>query len=64
VTLRRRDAHSAGAAREFALPVAVRAIGSYFLFRMVFQKEPRDLAAIKLYVFGRPRQRAGADPSG
>lgn len=33
-------------------PVAVRAIGSYFLFRMVFQPEPRDLATIKIYVFG------------
>lgn len=32
--------------------VPVRAIGSYFLFRMVFQTAPRDLAAIKLYVFG------------
>ncbi|WP_291851167.1 hypothetical protein [Accumulibacter sp.] len=31
--------------------VPVQAIGSYFLFRMVFQKEPADLAAIKLYVF-------------
>ena len=31
--------------------VPVQAIGSYFLFRMVFQKEPRELAAIKLYVF-------------
>jgi hypothetical protein len=32
-------------------PVAVQRVGSYFLFRMVFQKEPPDLAAIKLYVF-------------
>jgi len=32
--------------------VAVRAIGSYFLFRMVFQPEPRDFATIKIYVFG------------
>lgn len=31
--------------------VPVQAIGSYFLFRMVFQKEPADLAAIKIYVF-------------
>jgi hypothetical protein len=31
--------------------VPVQAVGSYFLFRMVFQKEPADLAAIKLYVF-------------
>ncbi|WP_245754511.1 hypothetical protein [Candidatus Accumulibacter aalborgensis] len=31
--------------------VPVRAIGSYFLFRMVFQPEPRDLATIKIYVF-------------
>lgn len=30
--------------------VPVEAIGSYFLFRMVWQKEPADLAAIKLYV--------------
>lgn len=33
----------------YAIPV--HAIGSYFLFRMVFQNEPPDLAAIKLYVF-------------
>ena len=31
--------------------VPVQAVGSYFLFRMVFQKEPADLAAIRLYVF-------------
>jgi hypothetical protein len=31
--------------------VPVQAIGSYFLFRMIFQKEPRALAVIKLYVF-------------
>ena len=31
--------------------VPVQAIGSYFLFRMVFQKDPPELAAIKLYVF-------------
>lgn len=31
--------------------VPVQPIGSYFLFRIVFQKEPADLAAIKLYVF-------------
>ncbi len=31
--------------------VPVQAIGSYFLFRMTFQNEPHDLAAIKLYVF-------------
>ncbi len=31
--------------------VPVQAIGSYFLFRMVWQKEPADLAAIKVYVF-------------
>lgn len=30
--------------------VPVQAIGSYFLFRIVFQKEPHDLAAVKLYV--------------
>lgn len=30
--------------------VPVEAIGSYFLFRMVWQQEPADLAAIKLYV--------------
>lgn len=39
-----------------ALPVAspytvpVQKIGSYFLFRIVFQQEPVDLAAIKVYV--------------
>ena len=27
------------------------AIGSYFLFRVVFQKEPADLANIKLYTY-------------
>jgi hypothetical protein len=27
------------------------AIGSYFLFRIVFQKDPADLANIKLYVY-------------
>ena len=27
------------------------AIGSYFLFRIVFQKEPADLANIKLYTY-------------
>jgi len=27
------------------------AIGSYFLFRIVFQKEPADLAGIKLYTY-------------
>ncbi len=31
--------------------VPVEAIGSYFLFRMTFQKKPADLAAIKIYVF-------------
>ncbi len=31
--------------------VPVQAIGSYFRFRMTFQKDPHDLAAIKLYVF-------------
>lgn len=31
--------------------VPVQAIGSYFLFRMLFEKEAPDLAAIKLYVF-------------
>ncbi len=35
-------------ASPYAVPV--QAIGSYFLFRMVWQKEPADLAAIKLYV--------------
>ena len=30
--------------------VAVEKVGSYFLFRVVFQKEPADLAAIKVYV--------------
>jgi hypothetical protein len=37
-------------ASPYAVPV--QAIGSYFLFRMVLQEEPADLAAIKLYVFG------------
>lgn len=27
------------------------AIGSYFLFRIVFQKEPADLANVKLYTY-------------
>lgn len=31
--------------------VAPVAIGSYFLFRIVFQKEPADLASIKLYTY-------------
>lgn len=31
--------------------VPTQAIGSYFLFRMVLQTQPPDLAAIKLYVF-------------
>ena len=31
--------------------VAPVAIGSYFLFRLVVQNEPADLAAIKLYVY-------------
>lgn len=26
-------------------------VGSYFLFRIVFQKEPADLAAVKLYTY-------------
>lgn len=30
--------------------VAVEKVGSYFLFRVVFQTEPADLAAIKVYV--------------
>lgn len=30
--------------------VAVEKVGSYFLFRVVFQKQPADLAAIKVYV--------------
>lgn len=34
--------------------VPVQEIGSYFLVRMVFQKEPRDLAAIRVYVFANP----------
>jgi len=39
-------------ARPVASPygVAVEKVGSYFLFRVVFQKEPADLAAIKVYV--------------
>ena len=31
--------------------VAPVAVGSYFLFRVVFQKEPADLAGIKLYTY-------------
>lgn len=31
--------------------VAPVAIGSYFLFRIVFRSEPADLAAIKLYTY-------------
>ncbi|HMW19012.1 MAG TPA: hypothetical protein PKN13_13900 [Accumulibacter sp.] len=31
--------------------VPTQAVGSYFLFRMVLQNRPADLAAIKLYVF-------------
>lgn len=31
--------------------VAPVSIGSYFLFRIVFQKEPADLAGIKLYTY-------------
>lgn len=31
--------------------VAPVAIGSYFLFRIVFQKEPADLANVKLYTY-------------
>lgn len=36
-----------------ASPYAVRvqAVGSYFLFRIVFQSAPADLATIKIYVF-------------
>lgn len=39
-------------ARPVASPYGVRVleIGSYFLFRVVFQKEPADLATIKVYV--------------
>lgn len=32
-------------------PVAPVAIGSYFLFRIVFRNEPADLASIKLYTY-------------
>ncbi|WP_374682515.1 hypothetical protein [Accumulibacter sp.] len=35
-------------ASPYAVPVEK--VGSYFLFRVVFQKEPADLAAIKVYV--------------
>ena len=35
-------------ASPYAVPV--QKIGSYFLFRVVFQQEPADLAAIKVYV--------------
>lgn len=35
-------------ASPYAVPV--QQIGSYFLFRVVFQKAPADLAAIKVYV--------------
>jgi hypothetical protein len=31
--------------------VKATAIGSYFLFRIVFRKEPADLAAIKIYTY-------------
>jgi hypothetical protein len=31
--------------------VKATAIGSYFLFRIVFRREPADLAAIKLYTY-------------
>ena len=31
--------------------VAPVAVGSYFLFRIVFQKEPADLAGIKVYTY-------------
>ncbi len=31
--------------------VPTRAIGSYFLFRMILQTQPSDLASIKLYVY-------------
>ncbi|PHV09876.1 hypothetical protein CSQ89_19280 [Chitinimonas sp. BJB300] len=31
--------------------VGVTAIGSYFLFRIVFETEPQALAAIKLYIY-------------
>lgn len=27
-------------------------VGSYFLFRVVFQPEPKDQAAVKVYVYG------------
>ena len=33
------------------LTVAPVAIGSYFLFRIVFRREPADLAGIKLYTY-------------
>ncbi len=41
------------AARPVASPYGVPAvpIGSYFRFRVVFQKEPADLAAIKVYSY-------------
>jgi len=40
-------------ARAVASPyeVAPVAIGSYFLFRIVFRREPADLAGIKLYAY-------------
>jgi hypothetical protein len=39
------------AASTQALTVAPVSIGSYFLFRIVFRKEPADLATIKLYTY-------------
>lgn len=40
-------------ARPTALPYSETpvAMGSYFLFRIVFRQEPTDLASIKLYVY-------------
>jgi hypothetical protein len=44
-------------ARPVASPYTVPAIevGSHLKFRVVFQTEPRDLAAIKLYAYGAER---------
>ncbi|MDD5250789.1 MAG: hypothetical protein PHY45_17565 [Rhodocyclaceae bacterium] len=44
-----RDLVAAPVASPYAVPAV--AVGSYFKFRVVFQKEPADLAAIKVYVY-------------
>jgi hypothetical protein len=44
-----RDLIVAAVASPYAVPAI--AVGSYFKFRVVFQREPADLAAIKVYVY-------------